>query len=159
MKAVMAGSFDPVTTGHVALIENASRLCEKLYVFMADNAAKHYMFSLETRLDWLKHSLGHLENVEVVLCEGTVVTLAKELGAGVLFRGLRSSEDFSYEQQIAWINARIAPDIQTVYLGCDPALSLVSSSAVRELYRNHQSLDGLVPDCVLNSLQSGKEQA
>lgn len=160
MKAAFAASFDPITMGHVDLIERTADKFDEVVVLVAKNSEKDSLFSTRQRLLWVQEALAHLDNVSVELCEGLSTEAAVKAGASVMVRGLRNGQDLLYEQNIAWLNARICPQLDTFFLCCAPQYSYLSSSSVRELLKYGQSIQGLVPQGVFEVLQpalAGKE--
>lgn len=153
MIAALAGSFDPLTIGHLDLIERASRLYEKVIVLEADNQAKRSMFLPEQRLGWIEKACAHLPNVEVCPCTGVAVELAAQMGAGVLVRGVRNGADLEYEAGIAYVNSQIDPKVETVLLPCRPEYAYVSSSNVRELLRCGCSAAHLLPASIAREVE------
>lgn len=147
-KAVFAGSFDPITLGHEDLVRRSLSLFDTVVVAVGANSDKHGMFSVDQRLEWIKATFADCANVEVAQYEGLTVDFCNAIGARYLLRGVRNVMDMAYEQQIADLNRRIAPSIETVLLMPRPDLADVSSSAVRELLRYGKPIDGLVPPCV-----------
>ncbi|HMM30238.1 MAG TPA: pantetheine-phosphate adenylyltransferase [Clostridia bacterium] len=150
--AVYPGSFDPLTCGHMDLIKRGAALCDKLYVGVLNNAQKHHVFSLEQRKSFIElacQTVG-VKNVEARAFDGLLVDFAGQCGATALLRGLRTSEDFSYEAQLFAANRHLAPHIETVYLAADPALAFISSGLVREICSYGGNIDGLVPDAIKN---------
>lgn len=156
MKAAFCGSFDPVTKGHLDVIERASKMFDTLVVFIASNSEKNTAFSFEQRLEWLQESTSHLSNVECRIQKGLVVDACKSVGAHVLVRGIRNEQDCMYEQNMAFVNAHLSEDIETICLFTKPEYYLYSSSNVRELLKYGQDISTFVPACVLNTLQEGK---
>lgn len=152
MIAAFAGSFDPITLGHLDLIERASSMYEKVIVLVSFNAAKKEAFSLREKMEWIRRAAAHLCNVQVEACTGTAAETARSLGASVLIRGVRNAADLEYEANMAWMNSRIAPEIETVCLFSRPEYSYVSSSNVRELLRCRIKPAGLVPSVILEDL-------
>lgn len=145
MNAVFCGSFDPLTNGHMEIIERAARMYERLVVVVARNSEKHTLLPAAVRRELLEASVRHLPNVKVVEDDGLAVEAARKAGASVLVRGLRSAADADYECNMAQMNRRIAPEIETVCLFSTPALAAVSSTNVRELLRYGLPVDDLVP--------------
>lgn len=148
MIAALAGSFDPLTIGHLDLIERASRMYEKVIVLEAVNQAKLSMFPSGLRLAWIEKACAHLPNVQVSACTGVAVQQAVQLGAGVLVRGVRNGSDLEYEAGIAYVNLQIDPKVETVLLPCRPEYAYVSSSNVRELLRCGCSAAHLLPPSI-----------
>jgi len=132
-RAIYPGSFDPVTLGHIDVIERASKLFDHLIIGVLNNSAKTPLFSVEERVNMLKEATKDLPNVEVKSFGGLTVEFAKECHAGALVRGLRAITDFEYELQIAQLNRVIAPDIDTVFLTTNLKYAYLSSSSVKEV--------------------------
>ncbi len=152
VKAVYAGSFDPVTNGHLDIIERASRMYDHLYVTIFNNPKKKTLFTLEERLDLLKKVTSHLDNVSVDASDDLAVSYAKEVGASVLVRGLRATMDFEYELQLAFSNQYLDESIDMVFLMTKPNHSFISSSTVKEIVSHNRSVEGLVSKEVENAL-------
>ena len=155
--AAFCGTFDPVTYGHLDIIERASKLFDELVVFISPNSDKNNEFTEERRLEWLNESTKHLTNVICKIQSGLVVDACKSVNATVLVRGLRNGVDCTYEQNMAFMNARLDENIETVCLFTRPEYSLYSSSNVRELFKYGQDISGFVPTCVLEDLKRGEE--
>ncbi len=132
-KAIYPGSFDPITLGHLDIIERASKLFDRLIIAVLDNSAKSPLFSTEERVNMIKEVTKHIDNVEVKYFGGLTVDFAKECEAAVMVRGLRAVTDFEYELQIAQLNRVINPDIDTVFLITDLKYAYLSSSSVKEV--------------------------
>ena len=132
-KAIYPGSFDPVTLGHIDVIERASKLFDHLIIGVLNNSAKTPLFSVEERVKMLKEVTKHLTNVEVKSFGGLTVDFARECGANGLVRGLRAVTDFEYELQIAQLNRVIAPEIDTVFLTTNLKYAYLSSTSVKEV--------------------------
>jgi len=141
--AVYPGSFDPVTNGHLDIIERGAQLFDKLVVAVAKNPGKEPLFTLEERILMLEKSLSHLSNVEVSYFRGLLVDFARAEQASVILRGLRAMSDFEYEFQMASVNRKIG-DIETVFMMTANEYAYLSSSAVKEV----ASLGGCVKDFV-----------
>lgn len=155
--AAFCGTFDPVTYGHLNIIERASKLFDELVVFISPNSDKNNEFTEERRLKWLDESTKHLSNVICKIQSGLVVEACKSVNATVLVRGIRNGVDCTYEQNMAFMNARLDENIETVCLFTRPEYSLYSSSNVRELFKYGQDISGFVPACVLEDLKKGEE--
>lgn len=132
-KAIYPGSFDPVTLGHIDVIERASQLFDHLIIGVLCNSAKTPLFSIEERVNMLREVTKHLPNVEVRSFGGLTVDFAKECEANAVVRGLRAITDFEYELQIAQLNRVIAPEIDTVFLTTNLKYAYLSSSSVKEV--------------------------
>ena len=152
-KAVYAGTFDPVTNGHLDIIERASRMYEHLYVTIFNNPNKSTMFSLEERLALLKEVTKDFHNVTIDASDVLSVEYAKKVGATVLVRGLRATMDFEYELQLAFSNQYLDDSVDMVFLMTRPTHSFISSSSVKEIASHHHSVEGLVPVVVENALK------
>lgn len=131
--AIYPGTFDPITNGHVDIIERAAKLFKNVIVAIAENAYKSPRFSLAQRSDLAKTVLKHLPNVEIAGFNSLLVNFATERGATVILRGLRAVSDFEYEFQLASMNRRIAPQIETVFLTPAENYAYISSTLVREI--------------------------
>lgn len=152
-KAVYAGTFDPVTNGHLDIIERASRIYEHLYVTIFNNPNKSTMFSLEERIALLKEVTKDFHNVTIDASDVLSVEYAKKVGATVLVRGLRATMDFEYELQLAFSNQYLDDSVDMVFLMTRPTHSFISSSSVKEIASHHHSVEGLVPLVVENALK------
>ncbi|WP_407457634.1 pantetheine-phosphate adenylyltransferase [Fibrobacter sp.] len=133
--AVFAGSFDPFTLGHLDVVKRASVLFDELYVLLAVNTSKKYMFDEEKRLAMVRASVAEISNVKVESFDGLTVDLMKRIGAKYLVRGFRGGADVEYEQTVAWNNKVLYPDCETVFLSSAPEHLMVSSTVVRELLK------------------------
>jgi pantetheine-phosphate adenylyltransferase len=131
--AVYPGTFDPITNGHSDIIARASRLFSKVVVAVAANPGKQPVFELHERVKLATEALSDLQNVEVREFDTLLVDFARECGAAVILRGLRAVSDFEYEFQLAGMNRRLAPDVETMFLTPAEKFSYISSSLVREI--------------------------
>ena len=152
---LFTGSFDPMTNGHMDLIERASKLFDKLYVGIFYNPHKNGFLSIESRLKTVEKAVAHLENVQVIAShDELVVDVARKLGVHVLVRGLRNVADLQYEASFDFYNHQLAGEIETVYLHSRPEHVYISSSAVRELLKFEQDISKYVPNVVLEELKN-----
>jgi pantetheine-phosphate adenylyltransferase len=151
--AIYPGSFDPVTNGHLDLIERASKLFGRVVVTVARNAEKAPMFTLKERVEMLREATQPFSNVEVDTFDGLLVDYARKLGARVLVRGIRAVSDYEYELQMALMNRRLEPQLETVFMLPAVEYSYLSSHLVRELAVLGGSLTGLVPPAVERRLR------
>ena len=149
---IYPGSFDPVTLGHLDIIERASRLVDKLIIGVLVNGTKKPMFSLEERVALLKEVTKDMPNVVVEANTGLLVDFAKEKNATVIFRGLRAVSDFEYELQIAQTNHKLNPNVDTVFLTTSVEYSYVSSSIVREVASYDGDISQFVPECIVDEI-------
>ncbi|MGE5480436.1 MAG: pantetheine-phosphate adenylyltransferase [Chloroflexota bacterium] len=150
--ALYPGTFDPITKGHVDVIERAAEMFDKVVVVVAINSKKQTLFTEEERLNMVKSSLGHLSNVEAVAHRSLVVDLARRYGARVIVRGIRAVTDFEYEFQIALMNRKLEPTAHTIFLMPHEKYTYLNSSIVRELARYGQDVSEFVPEPVAQIL-------
>jgi pantetheine-phosphate adenylyltransferase len=157
--AVYAGSFDPPTLGHTAVMERAARLYDRVTVAVGDNTRKQCLFSVRERETLLQEAVHHLPHVEVRSFEGLLVDFCRRSGAGVIVRGLRLLTDFEYEFQLGLANRDLAPDIETVFVLTESSHVYMSSSLVKEIARNGGAFGRYVPEAVERALAQrfGKE--
>ena len=153
MKALYPGSFDPITLGHLDLIERSSKLFESVIVLVAINSEKQYLFSLAERIELIENSIQHLDNVKVDSFSGLTVNYAKKQNARTIIRGLRAVSDFEKELQMAQINHSLKPEIETLFLATASEYSFLSSSIVKEVARFGGSVEHLVPLGVAKALR------
>lgn len=147
--AVFPGSFDPITLGHLDIIERAAPLFDKLIIAIGQNSQKKYMFPLEKRIEFLKKSTEQFSNVEIDHFEGLTVDYCLEKDAQYILRGLRNPADFEFEKAIAHTNRTLAhKKLETVFLLTSSGKSFISSSIVREIITHHGEYELLVPDAV-----------
>ncbi len=146
--AIYPGSFDPITTGHLDLIQRSSALFDKLIVSILRNDEKEPLFSVEERIEMLQEVVQGFSNVEVASFDGLLVSYAAECGASVIVRGIRAVSDYEYELQMALMNRRLGPEIETVFLMAGEAHSFISSRLVKEVIRLGGNIRGLVPPSV-----------
>jgi len=155
-RAIYPGTFDPITCGHLDIIERASSLFDELVIAAIDIPAhkKKTLFDIDERLELIEKSTGHLPNIQISKFDELVVEYAKRIEAHALVRGLRAITDFEYEMQINQLNHHQAPEIESVYLMTSPQYSFISSSGVREmaLFKGH--IEGLVPEPVVTALRA-----
>ncbi len=154
MTAVYPGTFDPVTNGHLDIITRGGRLFEHVIVAILKNPDKEPLFSLPERMEILRAVVGPLPNVRVEAFDGLLVDYARSRGAQAIVRGLRALSDFEYEFQMALMNRRLGPDIETVYMMPSEAYSYVSSRLVKEVARLGGDVGALVPREVAERLRA-----
>lgn len=142
------GTFDPITKGHVDVIERAVSLFDKLVIGIGINSSKQPMFSVEQRIGWIQEIFKNDSRVEVAGYEGLTVKYCTEINAKFILRGIRYISDFEYEKAIADMNRMLAPDIETIFLTCSPLYSTISSTLVRDVIRNHGDVSMFVPEAV-----------
>ena len=151
--AIYPGSFDPVTLGHLDILERAAERFDKVIITVMKNEAKSGLFSAEERADQIRHVTSHLPNVIVTVGSGLTVEYARSLGARTIIRGLRAVSDFEYELQQAAINMTLAPEIETVFFMAKPKYSFLSSSAAKTVASYHGDLSPFVPGYVAEKLK------
>jgi pantetheine-phosphate adenylyltransferase len=151
--AVYPGSFDPITNGHLDLIQRCAPLVDKLVVAVLRNAHKHPLFSLEDRVVMLREVLQPFENVEVDAFDGLLVDYGRQKQARLLLRGIRAISDYEYELQMALMNRRLAPEIETMFMMAGEAYSFISSKLVKEVIGLGGNISGLVPPSVEEKLK------
>ncbi|HET8818283.1 MAG TPA: pantetheine-phosphate adenylyltransferase [Xanthomonadaceae bacterium] len=152
--AVYPGTFDPVTNGHVDLVERAADLFERLVVGVAESPSKKPALPLDLRVRLARDALAHLPNVEVRGFASLLAHFVGEVGGGVLIRGLRAVSDFEYEFQLASMNRHLIPEVETLFLTPAEQYSFISSSLVREISRLGGDVSGFVPPAVAAALQA-----
>ncbi len=146
--AVFPGSFDPITRGHVSVIERALPMFDKIIIAIGVNSGKQAMFSKEDRKKWIKKIFNGQKKIEVVYYEGLTIDFCKKQKAKFILRGLRSTLDFEYERSIAHMNKTMDPGIETVFLLTAPEYAAINSSIVREIIKNGGDVSEFVPDQV-----------
>jgi pantetheine-phosphate adenylyltransferase len=151
--AIYPGTFDPITNGHVDLVKRASKLFDKVIIAIAINPGKAPTFSLSERVALAKESLQGFNNIEVQGFEGLLVDVAKHQRADVIIRGLRAVSDFEHEFQLASMNRKMQPDVETLFLTPSEQFSYISSSLVREIAALGGDVSEFVPNCVAEKLK------
>jgi len=143
--AICPGSFDPITVGHLDMVERAARLFDQVIVCVMVNAEKHPMFPLDARLAMVRGAVEHLPNVRSAACDGLLADFAAQNGACALVKGVRSGGDFDWEFQMAQINRNLCPGLETLLLPARAEQLHISSTMVREMLRYGQNLDAYIP--------------
>lgn len=156
--ALYPGTFDPVTNGHLDLVERALRLFDRVVVAVGTAGAKSPMFSLDERVAMLKDAVSALEGVEVVALDGLLVETARGVGASAILRGLRALSDFEYEFRMALMNRRLAEDIETVFLMPSESFTYIDSTVVKEVALLGGDVSSLVPASTLAALNRRKSE-
>ncbi len=152
MRILYPGSFDPLTLGHLDLIERASILFGEVVVAVLSNPQKAPTFNLEERIHHISNSTSHLKKVEVISFDGLTVTCAREQKVDLILRGLRALSDFEYELQIAHTNRTLSPEFETIFLASSAHQSFLSSSVVKEVARFGGEVRHMVPEAVAKDL-------
>ncbi|OGC32329.1 pantetheine-phosphate adenylyltransferase [candidate division WOR-1 bacterium RIFOXYB2_FULL_48_7] len=153
-KVVYPGSFDPITNGHLDVIERAAKIFDEVVVAVIRNPEKQAQFPLADRLEMLKQSTGRMKNVYIDSFDGLLVDFVEQQKAGGVVRGLRAVSDFDYEFQMAITNRRMAPDVETIFLMTDYHFSYLSSSLVKQIAKLGGDITSLVPAPVAKYLTS-----
>lgn len=151
-KAIYPGSFDPITTGHIDMIQRASKQFDHVTVLVTESLEKKYLFTAEERMELIKQSVVGFGNVTVATYQGLTIDYVKSVGAQVILRGLRAVVDFEYEMTMASMNRKLSPEIETLLLFSSPEAYFISSRAVKEVAKYGGSLEGLVPSHVVQPL-------
>jgi len=153
IKAIFPGSFDPITYGHLNIIERASKIFDEIDIVVANNVQKKYMFTPEERLNMIKKLTNHIPNVSAHVCEKLIVEYAKENGGSVLLRGIRNSIDFSYEFDLSLMNRKLNSNIETVFIPTDQNFLTIKSSSIKELAAFGGDISEMVPKMVEQAMK------
>lgn len=153
-KMLYAGTFDPITNGHLDLIERGSKMCDELVVGVLTNNQKSPVFSPDERVEMIKMCTDHMPNVTIDSFDGLLADYVKMNDISIVLRGLRMSMDFEYEMQMAQMNARLyGGNVETVFLMTAPKYSFVSSSIIKEVFFLKGEVEGLIPEQVLKFMK------
>lgn len=151
-RAIYPGSFDPLTNGHLDIIERSSRMVDELYVTVLNNNAKNPLFSVDERVSMIRELTEHLPNVKVSTSDGLTAEYAKEIGATIIVRGLRAVTDFEYELQIAQTNHVVNPQVDTIFLTTNLKYSYLSSTTVKEVASYGGDISKFVPETIIDRI-------
>jgi pantetheine-phosphate adenylyltransferase len=143
--ALFPGTFDPITIGHINIIERGMPLFDEIVIGIGHNSSKATLFKLEQRLEWINTIFKNTPSVRCEVYEGLTVDFCKKIYANYMLRGLRNMADFDYEKNIAQMNKIVAPSVETIFVMCDPAFTPISSSVVRDLIRNGGDASPFLP--------------
>lgn len=154
VKAIYAGTFDPLTNGHIDIVTRSLRFCDRLVIAIGINSNKKTMFDEKERMALIGHTFAHFANIKVASFQGLLVEYAKQIEANILVRGIRSVSDFEYEITLANTNKVLAPEIETVFLPTSPELAVVSSSMVKEIARYGGDISRFAPSHVVAAVNS-----
>lgn len=157
MKAVYPGSFDPITLGHLDIIERASQIFDELVIVIMENDEKSCLFTKEERAEMCRAATKHLDNVSVMVGSGLTVDFAESIGASIMVRGIRAVTDYEYEMMLATANMTVKPAIHTVFLVSRPQYSFLSSSIAKTVAKNKGDLYAFVSDEVAEHLRAKYE--
>jgi len=157
--ALCPGTYDPLTEGHKDVIIRCSKVFKRVVVAISKNTRKKPLYSIEKRMDFAGRVFGDIKNIEIVSFEGLLIDMAETSDAQVIVKGLRAISDFEYEFQMAQINKKLKPDVETMFLMTNPKYAYLSSSAVKEVARYGGCITGLVPKVIeqdiIESFKSG----
>lgn len=154
--AIFPGSFDPITVGHVDIVNRALPLFDRIIIAIGVNTQKKYLYSLEQRMHWLQETFSSEKKIEIASYEGLTINFCKEKNADYILRGIRSAADFEYEKTIAHLNNAMYETIETILILSKPELSSISSTIVREIIKGNGDVSKFVPKVVIQSIQSEK---
>ena len=152
--AVFPGSFDPITLGHLNIIERAAAVFDKVVVCVIGNSEKKYMFTEEQRLAFAKKAVSHLENVEAQAHTGLLTDFMASVDSTLLVKGVRNAQDMDYEYMMERANKTLREDIEVMYLFSDPEFIHVSSTTTREMIKYNKKLDCYLPSSVIEEMQN-----
>lgn len=153
-RIVYPGTFDPITRGHIDLVERAAKLFDTVVLAVANSEKKQPMFAIQERMELCREALAHIPNIEVCSFNGLTVNLAQAQNSKIILRGVRTVADYEYELQLANMNRALAPEIETVFLTPGESLSYVSSSLLREIASMGGDISRFVPDNVSKALNT-----
>ena len=153
-RAIYPGSFDPVTFGHLDIIERSSKIVDELVVGVLNNSSKNSLFSLDERVSMITEMTSHLPNVKVESFSGLLIDYVKQIDASIIIRGLRAVTDFEYELQIAQVNHVQNPEIETLFLTTNLKNSYLSSSVVKEFASHGGDISHFVPEQIIQRIYS-----
>ncbi len=153
-KIIYPGTFDPITNGHLDVAERASRLFDELIIVVANNPDKKPLFTVDERIEMIKKSISHLDNVSVETTNSLTVEFARKTESLAIIRGLRHVSDFEYEFQMAMMNYSMAPDITTIFMMPSEKYVHLNSSVLKNIMKLKGDVSEYVPDNVLSQLQS-----
>lgn len=158
-RAIYPGSFDPITLGHVDVIQRGTQVFDEVIVAVANNDAKQPLFTAEERIDMIRHALGTKKGVTVIQLDGLLVDYARHDGIKIILRGLRAVSDFEFEFQMALANRRLFPQIETIYMTPKEEYSFLSSRIVKEIARLGGDVSQFVPPIVSSRLKAKYQKA
>jgi pantetheine-phosphate adenylyltransferase len=156
--AVYPGSFDPVTNGHIDILEKTSKIFDKIIVAVVHNVSKKALFTLDERVELIRESTKHLDNIEVECFSGLLANYLRDRNACAIIRGLRTVADFEYEMHMAMINKRLIPDVDTIFIMSDSSNIFVSSSIIKEAALLGGDVGELVPEEVKLKLEEKRQE-
>jgi pantetheine-phosphate adenylyltransferase len=152
--AIYPGSFDPITKGHIDVLQTGTEIFDKVIIAVAKNSGKNSLLTVDERVELIKASVKDIKKVEVDAFNGLTIEYAREKGANVLLRGLRAVSDFEYEMQLSQTNSALCPEIRTVFLITKPKYNFISSSMVKDIALAHGDVSKFVPEAVATYLKN-----
>ena len=152
LRALLPGSFDPPTNGHLNLLERAARIYDRIFVVIAVNPNKAYTFSADERYEMMRELVSHYDNVEVHLWDKLIVKFAEKVDAPIMIRGVRAIADFGYEFELSMLNKGLNPGIETIFMPTDPQYFVLRSTSIKELARLGGDISSMVPPSVAEAL-------
>lgn len=155
---VYPGSFDPMTLGHLDIIQRGAKVVDKLVVGVLSNSSKNPMFTVEQRIELLRQGTAHMPNVEICRFEGLLVDFLRAQDAKIVIRGLRAVTDFEYELQMAQANRSLYPEMETVFLTTNAEYSFISSTVVKDILRHNGDVGHFVPETIEKTLYDWRRQ-
>lgn len=156
IKAIYPGTFDPVTNGHLDIIQRSTKLFDEILIAVAKNPSKNTLFSLEERVTLMQKTVKHLPNVKVIGFSNLLADTIKENHINVIIRGVRTTADFEYELQLAHLNRLLSDGVESLFLPPSEKWAYVSSTIVRDIYLHKGDISRLVPETVLKTLSQRK---
>lgn len=157
-RAIYPGSFDPVTNGHLDIIERGAQICDELIVAVLQNKVKSSLFSVEERVRMLNEVTNHLPNVKIFAFDGLLIDFARQMDAKMIIRGLRAITDFEYELQMAQTNHKLAPEVETVFLTTSLDYSFLSSTTVKEVASFQGDISQFVPKVIEEKIKEKQKE-
>ncbi|MGG7077440.1 pantetheine-phosphate adenylyltransferase [Clostridium sardiniense] len=151
--AIYPGSFDPITNGHLDVIERGAKIFDKIIVAVLINVEKKGLFDIKERVELIKKATQGIENVEVISFEGLLIDLLKQKETNIILKGLRTVMDFEYELQMALMNNKLDKEVETLFMATATETSFVSSSAVKQVAKFGGSIEGLVPSNIIDDIE------
>ncbi|HPT71366.1 MAG TPA: pantetheine-phosphate adenylyltransferase [Candidatus Cloacimonadota bacterium] len=151
-RVIYPGTFDPITNGHLNILEKASKMFDEVILGVAEQTNKESLFTLEERTRLCMKATKHIPNVKVMTFSGLVVDFAKQMDSSIMIRGMRAVSDFEYELQLALMNKKLSPEIETIFMVPSYRYMYLSSSIIRQLAQLHAELDEFVPKDVKEAL-------
>ncbi|CAA6818054.1 MAG: Phosphopantetheine adenylyltransferase (EC [uncultured Sulfurovum sp.] len=156
-RAIYPGTFDPLTNGHLDIIERSSKIFDEIVVAIGDNPDKNPLFTVVERTSMIKKATQHLPNITLVKFNSLLIDLASQLNANIIIRGIRTATDFEYESQMGYANKRLRKDLETIYLMPSLEYSYISSSVVRAILKFDGSIEPLVPKSILEEVEAKRK--